>query len=404
MTGDQHDIVTILVKYALHEPLTQGEEEALAQWRNRSAEHAVMPDQFRDRRWLEEQQRQVHTPPTEAMWEDIRHYIDESGDPAPVFVMRTRRRIGLAWYPIAILLLAGMIFAGMRWARPPRQKEKVGRIAVLAGYKALLALDDGSLIVLDTLKKGAIIVEGPIRIRKADTNSYIYTAGVLPDGPIWHRLTIASGAGIYRIQWPDGSHALLRSGTSLDYAIDWRSAVVKLEGEAWFRVAHNAGRPATISMPDGVLVRVLGTSFDAVGDARGHKNRVALFSGSVRVVKGTDSLLLRPGSQAVIAAEKIETRRVNSDSVLAWTRPVVQHSYFDFRDADLLQMLPEIASWYRVQVVNPHRVAGVGIRGQFPRTIPLAVLIEEIKSIEESHVEIELRADTIWIAPLRAGD
>jgi transmembrane sensor len=404
MTGDQHDIVTILVKYALHQPLTQGEEDALAQWRKRSEEHAVLPDQFRDRRWLEEQQRQLQPPPTEDMWEDIRQYINEEGAPAPVVLLRTKRRIGLVWYPVAVLLLAGIVFGGMRWAPTRQPKVQIGRMNLPIRYKALLALDDGSLILLDTLKKGAIITSGPVGIRKADSNSYIYTAGVLPEGPIRHRLTIAPGAGIYRIQWPDGSQAWLRSGASLDYAIDWRSAEVKLEGEAWFKVAPNAGRPATISLPDGALVRVLGTSFDALGDATDNKNRVALFSGTVRVVKGSDSLLLLPGSQAVIAAQKIETGRVNNDSVLAWMRPVVQHSYFDFRDADLLQMLPEIASWYRVQVVNPQHLAGVGIRGQFPRTIPLAVLIEEIKSIEEPHVKIELRADTIWIAPLRAGD
>ncbi len=275
MTGDQHDIVAILVKYALHEPLTEDEEGVLQEWRRRSPEHAGLPDQFRDLRWLEEQRRQMHTPPTEAMWEEIRQYIDEDGEPAPVMVLPLKRRIGLAWYPVAVILLAGMIWGGLRWRQAREDKEKISQAVVPAGYKALLALDDGSLIVLDTLKKGAIIAEGPIRIRKADSNSYIYTAGVLPDEAIRHRLTIAASGGKYRLQWPDGSHAWLKGSTSVGYAVDLRSADITLAGEAWLTIAHDPGRPVVVALSGGALVRVLGTSFDVQSGDRGRTGKSA---------------------------------------------------------------------------------------------------------------------------------
>jgi transmembrane sensor len=404
MIDDQHDIIAILVKYALHEPLSEDEERLLQEWRSRSPEHADLPDQFRDLRWLEEQRRQMRAPPTEAMWEEIRQYIDEDGVPAPVMVLPTKRRIGLAWYPVAVILLAGMIWGGMRLFSGRPKDEKISAVVVPAGYKALLTLDDGTMIVLDTLKKGAIIAEGPIRIRKADSNSYIYTASVLPDEAIRHRLTIAPGGGVFRIQWPDGSHAWLKDGTSLDYAIDLRRADVKLAGEAWFRIVHDPGRPVVVALSGGALVRVLGTSFDvrsAVGDSL---NKVALFSGSVRVVKGVDSVLLRPGYQAVTDAQGIKTVGIDSNTVLAWVRPAVQHTYFDFTNADLLRMLPEIAVWYRVEVVNPQHLSGVGITGQFSRSMSLARLLDELKLVEGTHVKIELREDTIFVAPLKPGE
>jgi transmembrane sensor len=405
MTGDQHDIVAILVKYALHEPLSEDEEGMLQEWRRRSPEHAGLPDQFRDLRWLEEQRRQMHIPPTEVMWEEIRQYIDEDGEPAPVMVLPTKRRIGLASYPVAVILFAGMIWGGMRWKQAQEDKERASQVVVPAGYKALLVLDDGSLIVLDTLKKGAIIAEGPIRIRKADSNSYIYTVRMLPTEAIRHRLTIASGGGKYRIQWPDSSYAWLKGGASLDYAVDLRSADLTLAGEAWFNVAHDPGRPVVVGLSGGALVRVLGTSFDVQSATpEGPENRVTLISGSVRVVKGVDSVLLRPGSQAVTEAQGIKTAVIDSNAILAWTRPAVQSAYFEFTDADLLRMLPEIAAWYQVEVVNPQHLSGVGITGQFSRSRPLAVLMDELKRVEGNHVKIELRKDTIFIAPLKLGE
>lgn len=399
MTDDQHDIVTILVKYALHEPLSEGEERMLVEWRQRSPEHAVLPEQFRDRHWLAKQRRRLHTPPTEAMWADIRGYIDESGEPAPVAVMGTRRRVGLAWYPAAVMLCAVLIYGGMRWRQARRLSASTVAASVRAGYKALLALDDGSMIVLDTLKKGAIIEEGMLRVRKADSNSYVYTAGELGDRPARHRLTVASG--VLRVQWPDGSSAWVKGGTRLDYALDLRSAEVRLAGEAWFRIAPDAGKPVTVETPDGTLARVLGTSFDVQATT---VSRVALFSGSVRVVAGADSLLLRPGSQVSTGgAYGLRVEGSDSNAVLAWMRPAVGSPYFDFSDADLLQMLPEIAAWYRVQVVNPRRLRGAGITGGFSRKTPLPVLVDELRQVEGSYVKIELRADTIYISPLRSG-
>lgn len=359
MTGDQHDIVAILVKYALREPLTEREERVLEEWRQRSAEHAAMPEQFRDLDWLEEQRRQMHTPPTEAMWEDIRHYIDESGDAAPVFVMRTKRRIGMAWYPVAVLLLAGTIYGGMRLGHRRQPEQRVTKIIMPpAVYKVLLTMDDGRMAVLDTMRKGGMVVEGQIRIRKTDTNSYVYTVGPSNGRAVRHRLIVAPGAGVSRIQWPDGSNAWLKGGTSLDYAVDLRSAVVKVRGEAWFRLAHVANQPTTLAMCDGTLVRVLGTSFDARSNNGGVDNRVALFSGKVRVVKGADSLELRPGWQAETNGQGIKTARVDSNGELAWIRPAIKTRDFDFKDADLLKIMPEIAAWYRVQIVNPQNLGG----------------------------------------------
>jgi ferric-dicitrate binding protein FerR (iron transport regulator) len=402
MTGDPHDIVAILVKYAFHEPLTEEEQLCLHRWRQRSAEHAALPEQFRDQRWLEDQRKQLHAPPTEAMWTEIRHYIDYK-ETSPVFISRTSRRIGFAWYPLAILLIAGMIYGGMRWSRTRRLQPPVIQAALPLGVKALLTLEDGNSIVLDTIKKGATIVDGELRMRKTDSNSFVYIAAPPPDPDIRNRLTIAPGAGVYRIQWVEGSSAWLNSGTSVDFAVDLRSAVLKVEGEAWFRMRHDPMRPVSIELGDGTLVRILGTSVKVRSVKGGDANGVALFSGKIRVVKGADSLELRPGWQATTGGAHIETAQADSDRELAWMRPALKNRDLKFEDADLSVILPEIAARFRLEVVNPKKLRGVGITGDFARELPLRTLIESIMKVESPYVRMDLLGDTLFIAPLKPG-
>jgi transmembrane sensor len=391
MTGDQHDIVPILVKYALRQRLSESEE------------HANLPERFRDRHWLEEQRKLLHPPPAEAMWADIRAYIDAAGDSAPVVVMPTRRRIGLGWYPVAVLLLVTLIYVGLHLRHVPRHIDWVRSpgIATPANYQALLILDDGSTVVLDTLRKGQMVIEGSLWLRKTDSNGYVYNMRASAEATGLHRLVLAPISRVMRLEWPDGSSAWLKGGSSLEYAVDFRSAVVKIEGEAWFRLGHDPSRPATIALADGSLVRVLGTSFDVRSVAGDTGNRVALFSGKVRVVKGDDSLDLRPGWQAHMGGQHISIGDIDSANELAWVRPAVKDSDFLFENADLLQIMPAIAAWFRVTVVNPKQVRGEGITGDFLRSMPLGALIDKLNEWEAEHTHINLRNDTIFIMSLK---
>jgi hypothetical protein len=53
--------------------------------------------------------------------------------------------------------------------------------------------------------------------------------------------------------------------------------------------------------------------------------------------------------------------------------------------------------------VNPERLSGVGITGEFRRGGPLGTIIEQLKRIEDKHVRLILRQDTIYVTPLGPG-
>ena len=270
-------------------------------------------------------------------------------------------------------------------------------------FNAVLELSDGRMIGLDTVKKGQrVISENGTVFTKTDSNSYVY-AGTVANNTPYQRLSIAPRGGPLRIQWPDGSTAWLDKGSTLVYSIDLRSSEARLNGEAWFRVARDPGRPVMIRTAGGATIRVLGTSFD-VRSIAGSPERVALFTGKLRVLKGGDSILLNPGSQLEATDEVLRVSHgVDSNAMLAWLRPAGKGDWFDFHNVDLLTMLPEIAAWWRVTVDNPAQLRGVTITGEFRRGGSVASIIKQLKSIEDKYVQLNVKEDTIYVAPLRPG-
>jgi ferric-dicitrate binding protein FerR (iron transport regulator) len=344
-----------------------------------------LPDRLRDARWLDEQRQQLDVPPTAEMWEDIRRYVDESGEPMPALTVLPRRRIG---YRLAVagVLVAVAVTGGLLWWKGKRLVNGTNMVfdrpvVMPSRFGAVVELGDGRMIGLDTVATGAVVVrDGGVVLTKADSNSYVYAGG---GTAARQRLSIAPGGGVLRIQWPDGSKAWLDKGSSLEYATDLRSAAARIRGEAWFRVTHHAARPVMIGMAGGTLVRVLGTSFD-VQAIPGSPERVALFSGRLRVLKGTDSVLLNPGSQLEAG-----------DSVLRVTHGVDSNA--------MLAMLPEIAGWWRVTVVNPQQLRGASITCGMPRNRPLAEIVKDLTNYERKYVHITLKDDTIYVAAVKPG-
>ena len=404
MPDEQHLIIAVLVKYALRQRLDAAEECVLEEWRSRSEEHRRLPDKLRGARWLEEQRKQLDQPPTAEMWEDIRRYVDESGEPTPAPVLPPRRRIGNQ-LAVAVMLIAMFVTGGLFWWKGKRPvdgaKMVFDRPVVMpANFGAVLELGDGRMFGLDTVATGAVVVrDGGVVLTKADSNSYVYSGG----SPARQRLSVSRGGGVLRVQWPDGSKAWLDKGSSLEYATDLRSAAARITGEAWFRVRHDAAHPVMIGTAGGTLVRVLGTGFDVRAIA-GSPERVALFSGKLRVLKGTDSVLLNPGSQLEASDSVLRvTHEVDSIAMLAWLQPAGKGKWFDFHDADLLTMLPEIASWWRVTVVNPQQLPGVAMTCGIPRNRPLAEIVKDLTNYEHKYVNITLKDDTIYVAAIKPG-
>lgn len=113
------------------------------------------------------------------------------------------------------------------------------------------------------------------------------------------RLLAAADATIETVTLADGSTITLRPQARLYEDLRAERTRYRLEGEAFFDVAHNPDRTFQVQADD-ALVSVLGTRFFV--STWGEAPRVFLESGRVQVenLAGSEPLLLAPGEEAVV--------------------------------------------------------------------------------------------------------
>lgn len=151
---------------------------------------------------------------------------------------------------------------------------------------------------------------------------------------------------------PDGSLVDLNSRSHVRVVFEHRKRRVELvEGEALFRVEHDAGRPFTVDAGNG-QVTVTGTRFDVRRDA--DSTRVAVEEGSVKVqgrdfpINLTAGLGTRIDAQGKVAAPYA----INADELTAW-----RNGKLVFNNAPLSDVAEQV-SRYRDK---PLRVANAAV-------------------------------------------
>lgn len=148
----------------------------------------------------------------------------------------------------------------------------------------------------------------------------------------------------------DSSVVILGPGSKLSYpetfATDSRN--VLLEGEAFFEVQKDAGKPFLVSSGN-VLTKVLGTSFKVTAFNE-RPTCVAVATGKVRVDHITDNnpeelAVLTPGQQVVYADGKTIRSEVSIAQLEGW-----QEGRLMYRDTQLKHITDDLERWYGIQV------------------------------------------------------
>lgn len=146
----------------------------------------------------------------------------------------------------------------------------------------------------------------------------------------------------------DGSSITLNENSRLTYPRTFHGGkrVVRLTGQALFKVSHDPDRPFIVQTAL-VSTRVLGTVFD-VKAYKGMQTRVALVEGRVIVSdkSGHHACSLHPG-QAVRTdgRGKLTVTQINTDMETAWSEGMI---YYDNRP--LQEVLADISQRYHLAV------------------------------------------------------
>ena len=123
---------------------------------------------------------------------------------------------------------------------------------------------------------------------------------------------------------PDGSHVWLNGGTTLVYNRDFSAGgfrKVKIDGEAYFDVAHDNDYPFIVDMDD-MQIQVTGTEFDVRNYTACRTHDIILREGSINVSGpwGDKHVTMAPGEMLVFNREtgKVMLSHTDADNYCRW--------------------------------------------------------------------------------------
>lgn len=288
----------------------------------------------------------------------------------PVTPVRPLWRRGAAAAAV-VLLLGGAIY----WYARPGKGAPAGGVATAdvkkdiapGGSKAVLTLSDGTDIVLDSTRNGAVSRQGGSVVMKRDGGELAYQAAAssarATSELVYNKITTPKG-GKYRVVLPDGSKVWLNAASVLRFptAFTGSDRTVELWGEAYFEIEKDKNRPFYVKA-NNMQVSVLGTSFNIMAYEEEGVVRTTLLDGAVQVTgtSGT-SLQLSPGQEARCweNGELKLIKETNTDETVAW-----KNDQFYFRGADIQAIMRQLARWYDIDVVY-----GGAVNGKFYAKIP----------------------------------
>jgi ferric-dicitrate binding protein FerR (iron transport regulator) len=176
---------------------------------------------------------------------------------------------------------------------------------------------------------------------------------------------------------------------------------VELTGEAYFEVAPDQGKAFIVHISSGhpaekpTSIEVLGTSFDVMAYPDEPAMTTSLVNGSVKVIRGTSSVLLKPGEQASIKTGDPEAIHVVTDAdmtgALAW-----KNGLFRFNGNDIQSVMRQISRWYDVDVRYEGDVSAHFL-GTISRKADVTEVFRILKLTEA--VDFKIEGKTIIVIP-----
>lgn len=263
------------------------------------------------------------------------------------------RRMSLRLAAAAVLL--GLIGIGSFWLLAPHRHATPAFVSVLHNDidpgkdRAILTQPDGSQVSLDRVEDYQ---------RMADSKKTLYRSVATPAG------------GQYRLTLADGTRVWLNSQSSIRFptAFKGKTRTVEISGEAYFDVAKDARRPFFVKAGN-LTVQALGTQFNIHAYPDEAAAKTTLIQGSVRVVKGTDSLLLVPGQEGESDQPTglVLNRDVDTAQASAW-----KDGFFDFDNQDIQSIMRQFARWYDIQIVYAGKPGTSLFAGKMQRSLRLS--------------------------------
>ena len=261
---------------------------------------------------------------------------------------------------------------------------------------AILTLDNGQTIMLDSAADGTLAQQGNIKVLKMnDRIDYQSGNGKANEKPVYNTITTAKGND-YQLVLSDGSKVWLNAASSIRFptAFTGNERKVEITGEAYFEVAHNPAKPFKVDFKNAAdgngEIEVLGTHFNVNTYADEQDVKTTLLEGSVKITSADKSQRLSPGEQATLTADAITLKKdVDVSQVTAW-----KDGYFLFNNTDIQTIMRQVARWYDVEVQFEGKIPVDGFTGRISRNVPLSKFL---KVLELNDLKVRTEGRTVTV-------
>lgn len=262
--------------------------------------------------------------------------------------------------------------------------------------KAILTLESGEKLVLDSARIGTLAKKGKISINKTKDGQLVYTAAhddnAAANDPIVYNTISTPKGGQYQVILPDGTRVWLNAASSLKFptAFAGNQRDVELTGEAYFEVTKNALKPFMVKVND-MQVKVLGTHFNIMAYSDEIAMKTTLLEGSVQLNRGGAGNLLKPGQQGVVKGNNIQVMDADVDAAIAW-----KNGFFEFKRASLQDIMKQLSRWYDTEVVYEGKIPDDEFVGKIERNVKLS---QVLRILELNHVHFKIENKKITVTP-----
>jgi transmembrane sensor len=274
-------------------------------------------------------------------------------------------------------------------------------------YKALLTLDNGQTIVLDSAVQGQLTKQGNTVVLNKD-GQLVYDASKATRTEVaYNTLTTAKGQ-TYATVLADGSKVWLNAGSSIRYPVVFvgNERRVEVTGEAYFEIKRDQSKPFKVIIKSGSNqgeheIKVLGTHFNVNAYEEEPEIKTTLLEGSIKFT--TKNKNLNTISEVLIPAQYAVVKKLTNDLIvntaqepesdIAWV-----NGKFSFEKTNLKAVMRELSRWYDVQIIfEGEPDAHTLFTGKVERMIPLSRLLSNLEMIGDVKFAISGRTVKVKI-------
>ena len=345
--------LTILLKKAYYQQLSEEERTLLDLWKEEEEENTELYERLMSGKSLAEYSSWMAEFDLPVVLEAIRSKVKQK---------RQRKiRKFMGWVAACVILCLGftsMFYFTLMDSELVLTEQMAAQIQP-GSAKAILTLGDGRQVALD--KKPIELVVNKQQMVTGDSATLNYSI-VLPVPEIeqiqqqkvaeYHTIEVPAG-GEYNLVLADGTKIWLNAESSLAFPVEFvgNKRQVTLKGEAYFEVARNEHLPFVVSTVAGLEICVLGTQFNVEAYDDRESVKTTLVEGSVDVQVGGEKVRLTPRKQLQYHKNttEVEVREVNVREIIAW-----KNGWFVFDNATLGEIVKTLKRWYNIEVEFVH--------------------------------------------------